>query len=1427
MAESLQQTMQKTRETLGSAPGAPEFVTPTESADALTLYQQKRERESRTSGADYLGAMWRQDSPVDGVVAEIVGSQFAPDPSYMPFEQEEWKRLTEGISQEFHGHFYGATSRAHAQYIRQRLQQKSDDLQKLADLGTLGNAGRLAFNFVEPTSLLAGVASGGITKLASGLSAAARLSRAATTAGEAASAAAAVSKAAGGLSKGSAVAAGIAGGAAFEAGFEKLRQSVNFEDDSAAVVEAGLMGMIMASPFVALNAREMRRLHETAALESDLLNVAHKINTGGQLDANDLKLIGLHQDLTGRLGVDANLSTEGKAWLARFEQDMKGTRDPFEDADSTTQSGNTRTQTGDEADATPDRFGVNQDLHVVDEGGNPLHFTTQREAGKWMLTVGNKRGDQIWQIANHPSGRGFTVQQTGLRAKAKPKAQKGPSPEEARRMQEEAERRFEQEMAGREAKAKSELDELQASGRVTGDEVLQLLDLSQRRIRAKKAEVRFKKSRKAAAERGKAAEQGELDDLLKSIRDEIEAEEASRVEGREVFWRDEHGMDSGVVVGRTPSGKLKIDLFPGMPGTKAKTPSGSPRYKFMHRSDLDMDDPLWEDATPEGFGPNTAGGAQAGGTTIETSDISPEFDNQTSRAKWRLDLFARLNKSTNPAVQSLAHILIKDAIGNSKEWAQRWTASERKRAWVRVLGGRFHSEARKAFGEVRKLRKISLLQAENGTARDFYDSVSRVVRGDESVLAANPDIAPQLQRAASEMRNVYAAMAEIAKKSGLEGAEGLTPDAAYVNRIWNHDSMRKAEATHGADAVLEVLAGSISGAAVQRYKKSPRYKQMLDAGRGTDADIRRAKATSFLAAVKKLEFSPAMQDIHLLSHDMFALREALRREKLSDQQIDDIVDVMFEAKDTGGDAGKPTNLRFRFDLDETHSIKTGAGNLRLMDLMENDSRLLVDMYLNSMAGHAALADRGIPSRKAFQQQLEDARKWYADNEQGTKDAGAINDEIQMLEDIYSHITGRPMSMQHFNKTDRIAGALRAWARSAFLGQLGVAAAFEMTNAMALTGIRAFYNASGGFRGLIHALRTGKVPNKQLQADIERWTGFGQESAMAYARQSEVTDFTYDRGLGRFENWGNKASHVVDIISGNRHFTSMSRQLSTAAFIEKHVAMAGKKLSASQRERLVHQGVDDSKIDSMLSSLKQHTVRGPSGRVLELNWEDWKKADPKTFDTYLLVLNREVRDAIQEHDLGEVPMFMHTTIGKIFGELRTFMVAAHAKQFLKGLHYMDSTTMSLWMTSFVAQSMAYSAQTALNYGHNQAELDKRLTLERIASAAVQRMSVTGVMPALVETGWWTLSGGDSLFSGGSANTENRNILITPSGMMISRFLRGASVGAGAINPFTDEIVTRQDVKQGLGWMPGGNTWLMRNITDALSSNFPKQEAPEAP
>jgi len=798
-----------------------------------------------------------------------------------------------------------------------------------------------------------------------------------------------------------------------------------------------------------------------------------------------------------------------------------------------------------------------------------------------------------------------------------------------------------------------------------------------------------------------------------------------------------------------------------------------------------------ESFMPEGFKPGSVGAAASEGGPVHAG-VSPTY-----MRSGRIDIYATLNRNPNPVFQELAHKMIKDAIATSRTEAQSFTASERKRNIQRTLGGYFHTEAQAAFNEAANARQLPWYSLKRRQfSKDFYDAVTLVNRGDPDVLRTHADIAPQLQRAAKAAQDSKRQMLERAQRAEVQGAMGVTPDDTYVNRVFDFDNIARLERTHG-DQIHELLARAMP------WRSRGGMEEAVHAGK------------RYLNAVRKLQFAHVGQDMQLYAHDMKALRSELERAGLTQGEINEVVDAMFEHKASETDAGNATNLKYRFKLDENTSMTMRNGeNVKVSDLLENDSRVLMDKYLNSMAGHTALAEMGIKSRADFQAWMKDAEDHQLT---ANNDIAQYNRGKQLLEDMYDNITGRPMSTAEFNTAARVANATRALTRSMVLGQLGIAAAFEMHKAIVLAGLRAALTQMPTLLSVIRAVRAGHQFDSALAHDIRTLWGFGSESAAAHAREHALSEYTYDRGLTRYENVANEASHVVDRLSGNAFFTAATRELSTRFMIQKYAdfAYGRKSLSAKMRERMVANGVDNSMIDPLLRDMKQFTERD-GDRVVGIRWEDWQRENQATFDGFQTVVEREVRDAIQEHDIGETMPWMHTTLGKVWAELRTFMLVGHAKSSLRALHFRDATSLQQLMVGIVSDTLAYTLQQSINFGQNSQELQRRLSPEMIAGSVFQRMSLMGMFPGMVQTGAF-LTG--QKLPGTTTNTDVRNMLNTPSLQVAGNLLTGARAIGQSLNP-NAQSMTQSDMRTAFEAYPGGNLWGARNVADWLSQSYPR-------
>ncbi len=1286
---------------------------------AFEVAQERGVRTEQQGFTDYLGAGWRQDSPVDGIAAWAAQRQIKPDPTYNPFEPKRFAELSAGIDPSFHPELLKAGSVEEAYFIRDRLLQKQKDLQVLGDLGVPGNIARMAAGFIEPTGLLLSLGSGGIAGVVRGgvtMRNAMKLREAARAAGDinlAMRAASMAEKAASMDSGLKAVGRGVGTAAVGGYAFERLRQGVNFEDSQGEALIAGLMSSAFAAPFIYAGSRSAlrakARAHEELRVFSDLKDI---LETGRQATPEE--------------------HARFAAVVARAEENA-GFSAPRKSAE--------------EAAAYQQR----QDAILAEY-------------------------DKAWEHAATPDRLALEVQRSNsAEAKARIERKLAAEREQSRA-----------EVAKLVARALHEVpnDESPAMKAAFDKALAEHFVATEATVVGPKMDPmdEMKMLLKRAGAYDTPVEPAPVQDAATLTPREQPAAvndtpAKASVVGQDTRFLNPRTMDveTGTIVGERADGKFFIE-------------DGEGNRVTVSPHDIEEGHPGSAVGPADGFLPGSVGSAQI-------AEVPTALGDKSHMSPIRFDISAVLNRSPNSEIRGITQLLVKDAIGFSDFAAQSQTASEAKRLMQRVIGGRFHEEAGVAFTEAKKKLGIPFWQ-ERQFADRFYQDVTRISSGDYATLNAphNATIRGELERASAAQRRVYDTMLLEAKRVGVKGAENVTDLGGYVNRVWRPEEIRRLEQKHGKDAIEQLVADSI----------------LTPGLRGN-----RSEARKFIDAVKKLEYAYAGQDLVFNAHDAKTLRHELAQSKLTPSEIETIIATMFEEHSTTADAGNAPNLKFRFQLDESAAINVNGERVTLRDLMENDSRVLVDRYMNHMAGQVALAERGFKSRADFEAALKLADANHEADGSNPKRAGYAK-ERDMLHDLYANISGRPMSVQSFNQLDRVASTVRGFARSVYLGQLGYTAALELSHAAGMSTWRAAMTQLPAFKQFFMAVRKGQVPAESLANDIRTWLGYSLEHASAYARQAEVTDFTYDRALTKWENLSNRASHFTDRYSGNSFMTSYSRGLAAAFMVQKYANMAlGKlKVTDSLKKRMVGAGINEGEIGAVFEHLKEYTVRDETGRVERINWEKWSAEQPDTYAAFTTAVDRDVRTAIQDHDLGETWFLQHTSIGKIFTELRAFSIAAHAKQTASSLHYRDMMSLHLWTTSFITQAVGYMAQTAVNYGHSQKELDKRLAPERVVRAVIARSNMMGVAPTLAN-GITKPLGFDMSGPGMTANTDNRDLFSTPSTMLIGRTLSTAQAGLGlfAGRPITDRNVLDVPVPNFLG---------IRNIQQHFSTQFPHQQ-----
>lgn len=115
--------------------------------------------------------------------------------------------------------------------------------------------------------------------------------------------------------------------------------------------------------------------------------------------------------------------SDAEAWFkAEQERRARGEQTQGE-RDSEAKAQQTYSKTKSSADPQPkaaDGWPTDEFGYVKSKKGGPIIFADQKQAGKWIIKKGQVDTDQIFEVANHPGGKGFTVR---MRGRSKPQTE--------------------------------------------------------------------------------------------------------------------------------------------------------------------------------------------------------------------------------------------------------------------------------------------------------------------------------------------------------------------------------------------------------------------------------------------------------------------------------------------------------------------------------------------------------------------------------------------------------------------------------------------------------------------------------------------------------------------------------------------------------------------------------------------------------------------------------------------------------------------------------------------------------------------------------------------------------------------------------------------------------------------------------------------
>lgn len=500
--------------------------------------------------------------------------------------------------------------------------------------------------------------------------------------------------------------------------------------------------------------------------------------------------------------------------------------------------------------------------------------------------------------------------------------------------------------------------------------------------------------------------------------------------------------------------------------------------------------------------------------------------------------------------------------------------------------------------------------------------------------------------------------------------------------------------------------------------------------------------------------------------------------------------------------------------------KTGAQtSVGFTEFLENDIRVIANTYSRQISGLIGSAKVGLKSTSDWEARI---REVVEEADARGLDKDQTVQTINQLEMGRKWALGMPLNPDPLSTGARVLRFVRDFNFIRLMGQAGFAQLPEVGNLMGMAGMRAFSLHVPAFKNLVDAAKL-KPLDTALSRQLDTLVGTAANAMGHSSVIRELGEFDPTVGLSVAERAAARGRDMVAHVSGLRAVNYELKKSAEVMFAQRMVDLSHgvEKLDDKMRLSLASDGLEEEGLERVMAQLQKHsTLEGPEKKLVGLDTDAWMRQDPDTLDAFRMALHRQVNRAIQETSIGEAPWFIHKPIAQVMFQFRGFVLGAWAKQTLYGLNHMDARVASAWGLSSLFAGMAYAAQTSFNFAQNQKELDKRLTLEKIAAASFSRAGWSSLVPMGIDTiGDMALN--EPVFAHarttGMAAGSVLGIPTVDLGLKVHGVLKSTMRSA-----FDEQhLWTQSEAKAALQLLFLSNTYAVRNLVDAASQEFPKR------
>ncbi len=738
----------------------------------------------------------------------------------------------------------------------------------------------------------------------------------------------------------------------------------------------------------------------------------------------------------------------------------------------------------------------------------------------------------------------------------------------------------------------------------------------------------------------------------------------------------------------------------------------------------------------------------------------------------RFDMAGYLLNSPNRIANFLGRILPEDPVGfrKDKNLVIQESADILKTNSMKSSFARFYQVYDTAYKDWAKGQGYGIFKRTfNVPRREFGELVADAIE--------NPDlpVSAPIRTAANRQAEIQRDLLRAAKEAGVEGFENVPENLSYFTHLWDDFKFRDASDKFSTDSVINLLTRSLMKGTEDLQEDAA--KQIA---KGMYIKLSRSAAGMDAGAARL--FNATDRDV---------MRQILIDEEYMSAEDADKLMGLFSQKPDGTPARAKRRLRFDMNHAETAVNRKGVQEvLRIKDLQDRDAEQVFTRYAAELSGRNALAKVGIKSERSFNKLLDRNLAEAADREGNAGKARAEKDNL-VAQTIFNMIINRraPLAADAQGNFARSARLVQDYNFIRLMNQVGFAQIAELGNALAIGGFRGVLQSVPSIKSMLKRARNGEIEDPVMR-DLESVSGIGSDRLTMQAMNKADTIGVFSEGRGDLIDkalfGGQPLKRITADISGMAPVTLALERMAARIAVQTltDVAFRSKKLS---RARLAGLGLSEEMSERVFNQIKKNAITQPSTlfrnkKIKAINLAQWD--DTESRDAFTVAIARWTRRSIQQNDVGNLNLYMTSTMGQILTQFRTFMLVSHAKQFLHNIKANDFKAYSAMMYSATFAGLSYMAQQQANaIGREDKEefLKKRLSAESIAKASFQRSSWAALFPGLIDTGAAFFTD-DPVFAYRSTGLDTQFITGNPTVQLISKGIGSAqAVSRSIINP----------------------------------------------